>query len=145
VRIGRTFWSDRRGASAVEFALIVPGMMFLLLGTINAFLAIYSDVNLHSATEQAARWASIQAAAGNTAPTQALVSAYAKTRYVGPGINATYTFSTTGACGATATTTPDGYAVTATGTYRVYYGFGSIPFSLRTSACFPNQVQPVAS
>lgn len=142
MRIGGTFWTDRRGASAVEFALTVPAMMFLLAGTINVFLAIYADVNLHSATEQAARWASIQAAAGTSVPTQATVSAYANTRYIGPGINAAYTYSTTGACGATGS---NGYAVSATGTYQVYFGVGSIPFQLRTKACFPNQVQPIAS
>ncbi len=150
MRVARTFWSDRCGASAVEFALVVPAMMFLLAGTINVFLAIYADVNLHSATEQAARWASIQAAAGNTAPTQALVSAYAKTRYIGPGINATYTFflpgtATTATCGATGDTGNTGYTVSSTGTYQVYFGFASVPFHLRAAACFPNQVQPVAS
>ena len=141
MRVSRTFWSDRRGASAVEFALVIPALMFLLVGTINVFLAIYSDVNLHSATEQAARWASIQAAAGNTLPTTSSVNAYAQTRYIGPGISGSYVLSTTGACGASAT----GYSVSSTGTYQVYFGFGSIPFHLRALACFPSQVQPVAS
>jgi Flp pilus assembly protein TadG len=146
VRSLRTFWGDHRGAGAVEFALTLPALMFLFLGTINAFLATYADVNLHSATEKAARWASIQAAAGVTTPTQTTVSAYAKTQYIGPGISDTYTYTTTGTCGATGSTaSPNGYAVTSTATYQVYYGFGSIPFHLRAAACFPNQVQPVGS
>jgi len=144
--IGRAFWSDRRGASAVEFALVLPGLMFLLLGTINVFLVVYADVNLHSATEQAARWASIQVASGTSNPTSATVTAYAKTRYIGPGINAVYTLSNAGTCGAQGSTaSPRGYAVSATGASQVYYGFGTIPFNLTASACFPNQVQPVAA
>jgi Flp pilus assembly protein TadG len=137
----RDFWSDREG-SAAEFGLVLPALMFLLLGSINVFLVTYANVNLHSATIKAARWASIQVASGASTPTQSTVSAYANTQYIGPGINPTYTYSTTGTCGATGNA---GFAVSATATYHVYYGFGSIPFNLRTAACFPNQVPPVAT
>jgi Flp pilus assembly protein TadG len=139
------FWTDRDG-SAVEFALTLPALLFLLLGTINVFLAAYANVNLHSATVKAARWASTQVASGASTPTSSTVTTYANTQYVGPGINPTYTLSTTGTCGALdSSSNPTGYAVTATGTFQVYYGFGTIPFHLRTASCFPSQVQPVAS
>lgn len=142
----RAFWSDRRAAGAAEFALVLPALMFLLLGTMNVFLATYADVNLHSATEEAARWASIQVASGASNPTTATVTNYAKSRYVGPNIHTTYTYSTAGSCGATGSTAnPNGYAVSSSGIYKVYYGFGSLNFTLRANACFPNQVQPVAS
>ncbi len=81
----------------MEFALTIPALMFLLVGTINVFLAIYSDVNLHSATEQAARWASIQAAAGSTLPTTSSVNAYAQTAVYRSGHQRNYVLSTTGA------------------------------------------------
>ena len=129
---------DRAGAGAAEFALVLPVLMFLILGVINVFMATYAAVNLHSASETAARWASVTYASGTT-PTQATVSAYAQSQYKGPNVGGTYVYSTNGTCGSTGSS---GYQVTATGTYKVYYGFGTMNFPIATQACFPNQTQP---
>ena len=52
------FFCKTGGAAAAEFALILPGMVFLIFGVINLCMVTYATVNLHSAVEQAARNAS---------------------------------------------------------------------------------------
>jgi Flp pilus assembly protein TadG len=128
------FLRDRKGAGAVEFALVLPGLMFLLLGVINLFLVVYAQVNLHSSTEFAARKAAVYYSAHGSDATQSTVSGWASAMYFGPTISKTYTFTTNGTCGSTGS---NGHKVIASGSYRVYYGFGTVNFPLSANACFP--------
>jgi Flp pilus assembly pilin Flp len=137
------FLTGERGATAVEFALVLPGLLFVLFGTINVFLMTYAWINLTSSAEQAARYAAVSYHASCTPPgsasnctylTSTAVSTYANSRYIGPTLTKTYTYSTTGACGPGGNT---GHSVSASATYRAYYGFGTINFPLGGAACFP--------
>ena len=130
---------ERHGAAAVELALVLPGVLFLLLGGGNLVLVTYATMSLQSATEAGARYASVQTAAVTTAgtgtlPTQSTVSAYAAAHYKGPGIGASFTYVTTGACG---TAGNNGNQVSGTGTYHLFYGWGRVPFTIKAQACFP--------
>lgn len=54
-RLTRRFRRDRKGASAVEFALIATPFLLLLMGTIELGLVFMVNNTLESATESAAR------------------------------------------------------------------------------------------
>ena len=131
-------WKDRRGAAAAEFALILPGLLFLLFGIFNLCVATYAEMCLQSAVESAARYASVTAAANSSdSNLSTLVPAYAQHHYMGPAVTTTPTFVTTGTCQVQASPGYEGYQVAWTGAYKVYYGFGTLPFTLSAKACFP--------
>jgi hypothetical protein len=136
LRRWRAFGGGESGAGAAEFALILPALMFLLFGTINLFVVIYAEANLHSATEAAARWASVTIAATGTSTgvTPDTVSAFGKTKYIGPNIGVAFACSQSGGV---CVSGGCGYNVTGTGTYKLYYGFGTKNISLAANACFP--------
>ena len=121
----RRLWADRGGASAVEFAIILPVFMLLVLGSISAALLTFSVSSLNYAVEDAARCAAVNktlcANAGTTMK-------YARNRYAGPPITPVFTYSTAG-CGNT---------VTATGTFSldIVPELSKIP--LKASACHPS-------
>jgi Flp pilus assembly protein TadG len=72
--------SCERGASAVEFALVLPSLAALLIGGIYVAILTYSAAGLHIAVEQAARCYSVNAGQCNT-PSAA--QTYAGNEYYG--------------------------------------------------------------
>jgi Flp pilus assembly protein TadG len=113
VAMGRDNTSERssallgreRGAAAVEFALVLPLLVILLLGIIDFGLYYYNDLQLTHAARDAARYLSVNnVAAANTAISGAtLVSTAITTRTLNPGtsgqpatvtLRAMYTFLT---------------------------------------------------
>ena len=120
----RTFARDRSGAGALEFALVVPVFIIMVLGVIGCAQMANAASSMNYAVQEAARcYALDQTRCGN--PTA--IAAYARTKYLGPGINPTFSSSTAG-CGNT---------VTATATYRIDALFIRQDVPLRASACFP--------
>ena len=82
------------GTTAVEFAMVLPPFLMLLLGIMYGSLAIYTAASLHYAVEGAARcYSFMPACAGSATTTQS----YAKSLYHGPS-SPTFTASTP-ACG----------------------------------------------
>ncbi|MFM5908171.1 MAG: TadE/TadG family type IV pilus assembly protein [Novosphingobium sp.] len=61
----RRLFQDRRGATAVEFALITPALLTLLLGTFEYGLAQYMRAVLEGAMQQAGRNSSLQKSANS--------------------------------------------------------------------------------
>ena len=55
----RRLWADRSGASAVEFAIVLPVFVLLVLGSISAALLTFSVSSLNYAVEDAARCAAV--------------------------------------------------------------------------------------
>lgn len=98
-RLGRRLWADRSGASAVEFGLIVPIFVLLVLGGISAAFLAFSVSSLNYAVEDAARCAAVNKTLCSDA---ASIESYAKAKYNGPPISAVFTYSTDG-CGNTVT------------------------------------------
>jgi hypothetical protein len=74
--------ADVAGTTAAEFALVLIPLVFLLLGTINASIMMFSATALHFAAEDAARCATVNATACGTS---ALTTTYASSAYKGPG------------------------------------------------------------
>ena len=136
----KRYWRERRGASAVEMALVLPAVLFLALGGSNLVLVLYAVVSLNSATEAGARWASMQtndgsAPAACSTPTSGSPCAIASSVYHGPGLGSlAFTFTpndTTITCGGNSN------VVQASGVYHLYYGIGRLSMTLNTQSCFP--------
>jgi len=91
-----SLFSDRRGATAVEFALILPPFLLLLLGVVEFGRALWTQSALHFAVEEAARCATVDA---TNCATATQVKTFAVSRAAGVGLtNAVFTL-TTPACG----------------------------------------------
>jgi Flp pilus assembly protein TadG len=127
------FWRERRGSSAVETAFILPCVLFLALGGSNLILLLYAVVSLHSATEAAARYASMQTADNSgTAPSASTVQTFAQSVYKGPQMGSlSFAYTTTGTCGG------GNNLVVGSGTYHLYYGIGRLSIALNNQSCFP--------
>jgi Flp pilus assembly protein TadG len=75
------------GTTAVEFAMVLPPFLMLLLGTISASLAVYTEASLQYAVEGAARCYSADTSPYNTATQRVSATttqSYAKSLYHGP-------------------------------------------------------------
>src|SRR5208337_2154120 len=83
-----------RGATAVEFALVMPAFLALVLGGLSVCVLLYSNVSLQDAVEQGARCFSVNTA---TCGSASAAQTYAQGFYYGIGAP-TYTASTP-ACG----------------------------------------------
>jgi Flp pilus assembly protein TadG len=117
-------WADDRGTTAVEFAILAPFLMLLLVGAVGISLALFLVGSLHYAVEEGARCASIKTTVCSDAPT---TIAYAQTQYFGPSPTPTFTYATA-ACG---------NAVSASLSYVVNLGITQVTVPVSASACFP--------
>ncbi len=133
MRLSLDFVRGQRGAAAVEFALVLPVMMFLIFGVLNLSVILYAAANLHSAVQQAACYAATQRNLTGSNPSSSIVTAYASNHYLGPGIGASFSYVATGSCNSTTT----GEQVTGTGSYKIAYGLGAVSVPLSATACFP--------
>ncbi len=111
------------GATAVEFALVLPALVALLVGGLYAGLAVYSAAGLQSAVEQAARCYSVDSIDCSSA---SATQTYAQNRYY--GLNSpTFTVSTQ-SCG---------HQVTAAVTVPLTAVVVNLSVPLSATACFP--------
>lgn len=123
---------DERGASTVEFVLVLPILLLLTLGTINLCLMLFAVSSLHHSVEEAARCASIKTAVCSDVAT---TRTYAQVRYTGAklsSMNVTPTLSTT--CG----TGVSGNQVVATGNFSMKTGLRTFSVPLSATACYPS-------
>ena len=118
------YWSDDRGAAAVEFALVAPCVVMLVVGTMSLSLMMLSIGSMHFAAEAAARCAS---AMPTVCSSQATIVAYANSSYLGAVITPTFTY-TVAACG---------NQVSATATYTLDVGMFQRSIPLSATSCFP--------
>ncbi len=68
---------DRRGASAVEFALAIPAVLLLTLGAVEIGRAVSAQASLNHAAKETARFASVRGKASAAAATKADLEAMA--------------------------------------------------------------------
>jgi Flp pilus assembly protein TadG len=127
---------DERGSAAVEFAMVVPVMLIMLLGIFHMCFVTYATASLHWTVEQAARCAAIgqQNTGLSCGTSESSVQTYASTIYKGPLVSPSFiatevTDSTTGYC----------RKVAGTGTYRIILGFVNVDVPVSATACFPEQ------
>jgi Flp pilus assembly protein TadG len=116
---------DQRGTTAVEFGIIAPVFIALLVGTMGLCVALFLIGSLHFAVEDGARCASVKTTICADGPTTV---AYTQSRYLGPsGVTPTFTYAAA-ACG---------NSVTASITYSVNVLFKTLVIPISATACFP--------
>ncbi|QIG91067.1 TadE/TadG family type IV pilus assembly protein [Bradyrhizobium sp. 6(2017)] len=115
---------DRAGTTAVEFALIAPILIALLVGTITLCVGLFLIGSLHFAVEDGARCASVKTTVCSDAATTV---AYTKSRYFGPDVSPTFTY-TAAACG---------NSVSASVNYSMNVGSRTLVIPISATACFP--------
>lgn len=124
MRIG-TFgaWNDERGTTAVEFAIVGPVFIALIIGMLYSCWCLFAFGSLHYAVQQGARCASVKSTVCSDATSTV---AYAKAQYFGPSVP-TFAYAST-ACG---------NAVSGTLNYVVRLGLTEVSVPLAATACFP--------
>ena len=116
---------DQRGTTAVEFGIIAPVFIALLVGTMGLCVALFLIGSLHFAVEDGARCASVKTTICADGPTTV---AYTQSRYLGPsGVTPTFTYAAA-ACG---------NSVSASITYSVNVLFKTLVIPISATACFP--------
>jgi Flp pilus assembly protein TadG len=116
--------SDQRGATAVEFAMVAPAFLMLMVGTMSVGLLIFSTGSLQYAVEEGARCAVVKT---TVCTNSASTIAYAAAAYHGPLIAPTFTYSTP-ACGR---------AVTGTANFTFDFALRTVVVPLSATACYP--------
>ena len=118
-------WADDRATSGVEFAILAPALMLLLVGTVYLCIGLFMVGSLYYAVEEGARCASVK----TTVCTGSLTTvAYTQNQYFGPpSPTPTFTYATA-ACG---------NVVTGSLTYVVDLGITKVTVPVTASACFP--------
>jgi Flp pilus assembly protein TadG len=120
----RSLRRDQQGTTAVEFAIIAPVLIALLLGTIALCVALFLIGSLHFAVEDGARCASVKTTICSDAATTV---AYTQSRYFGPDVSPTFTYAPA-ACG---------NSVSATISYSMNVGFRTFVVPISATSCFP--------
>jgi len=120
----RTFWRRADGGAAIEYAIILPAFISLIVGGLCAGNLAFAVNSLHYAVQDAARCAAVKT---TVCTDSASTVTYAQSRYAGPQISAAFS-STNAGCG---------HTVTATGSYPILLAAATINVPISASACYP--------
>jgi Flp pilus assembly protein TadG len=123
-RFLRRFRRDRRGGAALEYAIILPAFITLVVGALCAGQLGFAVNSLHYAVQDAARCAAVKTTVC-TSSTSTVT--YAEGRYSGPQISPNFSYST-GGCG---------HTVSVTATYPIMLAAATVNVPLSASACYP--------
>ena len=115
---------DRQGTTAVEFAIVAPVFIALVIGTLALCIGLFLVGSLHFAVEDGARCASVKTTICSDA---ASTVAYTQSRYFGPNLSPTFTYAAA-ACG---------NSVSASINYSMNVGFTTYTIPISATACFP--------
>jgi Flp pilus assembly protein TadG len=120
---------NQQGTTAVEFAIVAPVFIALLVGTFAFCVALFLVGSLHYAVEEGARCASVKTVCANAAgqPDAIATEAYAKSHYFGPNVSPTFTYAPA-ACG---------NSVSASINYSMNVGFRTLRIPISATACLP--------
>ena len=117
-------WRDSAGTTAVEFAMVAPAFIALIVGSIYASQMVYETSSMRFASEAAARCAAVNT---TTCSSAATTQSYAASHYYGPSPTPTFT----------ATSATCGQNVSASATFSLFTGLASVSVPLSASACYP--------
>ena len=116
--------NDARGTAAVEFALVAPAFIMLVVGAFYLCLCLFLTGSLHYAVEQAARCASVKT---TICTDSSSIVSYAQSNYFGPGGQPSFNYAAA-ACGK---------SVSASMNYVLSIGIRQFTIPVSATACFP--------
>jgi Flp pilus assembly protein TadG len=116
---------DTRGTTAVEFALVGPVFIMLIVGVVYTSLLLFAMGSLQYAVEEAARCASVKTTVCTSSTSTA---SYAQSHFFGSLVLTPAFTSTTATCG---------HQVRATASYNLNIGLDSLTVPISAAACFP--------
>ena len=123
------FWPalrpDSAGTTAVEFALILPVFLMVVVGGFYVALMTFTASSLRYAVEAGARCASVNT---TTCSNSATTIAYARTQFLAAKASSVTFTSSSATCG---------HLVTGTMSYTLSTGIKTINYPLSAQACFP--------
>ena len=117
-------WTDEHGTTAIEFAIIAPVFITLVIGILYMCMGLFMVGSLHYAVEEGARCRSVRT---TVCSDKATTEAYTKSRYFWPSSSPTFTYAAA-ACG---------NSVSASVNYVMNLGLTQITVPLSATACFP--------
>lgn len=118
-------WRDARGTTAIEFAIIAPIFIMLVIGILYFCMCLLVIGGLHYAVEAGARCASVRTT--QCTDTVSTIS-YTQSQYFGPSSTPTFTYNPAAACG---------HSVSGSIDYRVDVGLRQFTVPITATACFP--------
>jgi Flp pilus assembly protein TadG len=118
-------WNDERGTTVVEFAILAPVFILLVIGLIYMCIGLFTVGSLHYAVEEGARCASVKTTLCTDAST---TIAYTQSHYFGPGTSPTFTYAGATACG---------QSVSGSLNYVMNLGLTQLTIPVSATACFP--------
>lgn len=118
-------WRDARGTTAIEFAIVGPAFIGLVIGLIYLCMCLFAIGSVHYAVEAGARCAAVRTT--QCTDTNSIL-AYTKSRYFGPSSTPAFTYNPTAACGRSVSGSLD---------YAVDLGLKEITIPITATACFP--------
>ena len=116
---------DERGTTAIEFAIVGPVFILLVIGILYLCMCLSVVGSMHYAVEEGARCASVRKLVCNDEDT---TIAYTRAHYFGPGGDPTFAYDPVAVCG---------HSVTASISYVVDMGLKKITVPITAAACFP--------
>jgi Flp pilus assembly pilin Flp len=117
--------NDERGTTAIEFAIVGPLFIMLLIGILYLCMCLAVVGSMHYAVEEGARCASVKT---TVCTDQSSTVSYTQNHYFGPSTLPTFTYNSVAACG---------HSVTGTITYVLDVGLKQFTVPITASACFP--------
>ena len=119
---------DDGGTTAVEFAIVAPVFVALLVGTISVCIGLFLIGSLHYAVQEGARCASVRTACQvNGSPDATATVAYTQSQYFGPAVSPVFAYAAA----------PCGNSVSASINYSMNLGFRTFTVPISATACFP--------
>jgi Flp pilus assembly protein TadG len=115
---------DERGTTALEFALVAPVFILLVMGTIFVCIQLFLIGSLKYAVEEGARCASVKTM---ICTDSASTVTYTQNHYFGPSVSPIFTYAVT-SCG---------NFVSASLNYVVNLGMMQLTLPVTASACYP--------
>lgn len=116
---------DQRGTTAIEFAIVGPIFILLLIGIFYLCMCLAVAGSMHYAVEEGARCASVRTM---VCTDQTSTISYTQSHYFGPSALPTFTYDPAAACG---------HSVNASISYVVDLGLRQITVPITANACFP--------
>ena len=116
---------DERGTTAVEFAIVGPVFILLVIGILYLCMCLSVVGSMHYAVEEGARCASVRT---TVCTDQTSTVTYTNNHYFGPSALPTFTYNATAACG---------HSVSGSINYVLDLGLKQIAFPISAAACFP--------